>query len=208
MNEPSVEQERRVAAVVEGTVRDRLRVVLGHDMDGHLDLAERAVRDVVAVQVGEQRTVHEGAAVDQTVPNVGQNIPVLEVVIINQESLGIPVIGPELGVAPHAVDLVSDHLSVIHLDQQIKIPLHRVSREEFEEKRFEYHKEMTEDFFASYRVEKVEVYSIKRGDNIWTLSRDEFDVPLWLIRRFNTDIDFNTLMPTQKLKIPIIQKLT
>jgi membrane-bound lytic murein transglycosylase D len=96
----------------------------------------------------------------------------------------------------------------IHLDQQIKIPLHRGSKEDFEEQRFEYHKEMTEDFFASYRVEKVEVYSIKRGDNIWTLSRDEFDVPLWLIRRFNADIDFNTLRPSQKLKIPIIQKLT
>ncbi len=96
----------------------------------------------------------------------------------------------------------------IHLDQKINIPLHRVSKEEFEEKRFEYHKEMTEDFFASYRVEKVEVYSIKRGDNIWNLSRDEFDVPLWLIRRFNSDIDFNALVPEQKLKIPIIQKLT
>ena len=95
----------------------------------------------------------------------------------------------------------------IHLDQQIKIPLHRASKEEFEEKRYEYHKEITEDFFASYRVEKVEVYSIKRGDNIWTLSRDEFDVPLWLIRRFNADIDFNALMPQQKLKVPIIQKL-
>jgi membrane-bound lytic murein transglycosylase D len=96
----------------------------------------------------------------------------------------------------------------IHLDQQIKIPLHRASKEEFEEKRYEYHKEMTEDFFANYRVEKVEVYSIKRGDNIWTLSRDEFDVPLWLIRRYNADIDFNALVPQQKLKVPIIQKLT
>jgi membrane-bound lytic murein transglycosylase D len=96
----------------------------------------------------------------------------------------------------------------IHLDQQIKIPLHRATKEEFEEKRYEYHEEITEDFFASYRVEKVELYSIKRGDNIWTLSRDEFDVPLWLIRRFNSDIDFNALVPHQKLKIPIIQKLT
>lgn len=96
----------------------------------------------------------------------------------------------------------------IHLDQQIKIPLHRATREEFEEKRYEYHKEMTEDFFASYRVEKVEVYTIKRGDNIWTLCREEFDVPLWLIRRFNADIDFSALIPQQKLKIPIIQKLT
>jgi membrane-bound lytic murein transglycosylase D len=95
---------------------------------------------------------------------------------------------------------------MIHLDQQIKIPLHHVSREKFEEKRFEYHEKLSEDFFASYRIEKVEVYSIKRGDNIWTLSRDEFEVPLWLIRRYNAELDFNALVPAQKLFIPIVQK--
>lgn len=97
---------------------------------------------------------------------------------------------------------------VIHLGQRIKIPLHRVGREEFEVKRFEYHEEMSQDFFASYRIEKVEVYYIKRGDNIWSLSRDEFEVPLWLIRRYNGDLNFNELVPSQKLLIPIIQKLT
>ena len=96
--------------------------------------------------------------------------------------------------------------SVIRLDQQIKIPLIRVSKEEFEEKRFEYHQELTEDFFATFRVEKVEVYHIKKGDNIWTLSRDEFEVPLWLIRRYNANLDIHALVPAQKLLIPIIEK--
>lgn len=98
--------------------------------------------------------------------------------------------------------------SIIRLDQQIKIPLHRVTKEEFEEKRFEYHKELTEDFFTSYRVEKVDVYYIKRGDNIWTLSREEFEVPLWLIRRYNTHLDFNALVPTQELLVPVVEKST
>jgi membrane-bound lytic murein transglycosylase D len=97
--------------------------------------------------------------------------------------------------------------SIIHLDQQIKIPLHRATKEEFEEKRFEYHKELTEDFFTSYRVEKVDVYYIKRGDNIWTLSREEFEVPLWLIRRYNTHLDFNALVPTQELLVPVVEKI-
>jgi len=96
----------------------------------------------------------------------------------------------------------------IHLDQQIKIPFHRVSKEEFEEKRFEYHKELSEDFFASYRIEKVAAYYIKRGDNIWTLSRDEFEVPLWLIRRYNSHMDFNMLIPSQKLLIPVVEKIS
>jgi membrane-bound lytic murein transglycosylase D len=95
---------------------------------------------------------------------------------------------------------------VIRLDQQIKIPLHQVSKEEFEEKRFEYHKELSEDFFASYRVEKVKFYYIKKGDTIWDLSLEEFEVPLWLIKKYNVDLDLSALFPSQKLTIPIIEK--
>jgi len=94
----------------------------------------------------------------------------------------------------------------LHLSQQIKIPLDRVTREEFEEKRFEFHQELAEDFFATYRVEKVLTYSVKRGDNIWTLSRQEFEVPLWLIKRYNADVDFSALIPSQKLLIPVVEK--
>jgi membrane-bound lytic murein transglycosylase D len=94
----------------------------------------------------------------------------------------------------------------LQLNQKIKLPLHRVTQDEFVEKRFEYHQELAEDFFASYRVEKVLTYSIKRGDNIWTLSHQEFEVPLWLIKRYNAGVDFSALVPAQKLLIPVIEK--
>ena len=94
----------------------------------------------------------------------------------------------------------------LHLSQQIKIPLHRITQEEFEEKRFEYHQELAEDFFASYRVGKVFTYSIKRGDSIWSLCHQEFEVPLWLIKRYNADVDFNALIPSQQLLIPVVEK--
>jgi membrane-bound lytic murein transglycosylase D len=94
----------------------------------------------------------------------------------------------------------------LQLNQKLKIPLHRVTQDEFVEKRFEYHQELAEDFFASYRVEKVRTYSIKRGDNIWTLSHREFEVPLWLIKRYNAGVDFSSLVPAQTLLIPIIEK--
>jgi len=96
---------------------------------------------------------------------------------------------------------------VIRLDQHIKIPLQQVSKEEFEEKRFEYHKELSEDFFASYRIEKVKFYYIKKGDTIWDLSLAEFEVPLWLIKKYNINLDFSALVPSQKLTIPIIEKI-
>jgi len=93
---------------------------------------------------------------------------------------------------------------MIHLGQPLKIPLDRVAREEFEARRHEYHQELMEDFLASYRIEEVQSYTIKRGDNIWTLSREEFELPLWLIRRYNLGVDLNTLMPSQTLLVPIV----
>jgi membrane-bound lytic murein transglycosylase D len=96
----------------------------------------------------------------------------------------------------------------ILIAQQIKIPLYRVSKEEFEEKRFEFHKELAEDFFASFRVEKVQTYTVKSGDNIWTLSKERFEVPLWLIKKYNAHLDFSTLHPSQELLIPIVEKIT
>jgi membrane-bound lytic murein transglycosylase D len=92
----------------------------------------------------------------------------------------------------------------IRINEAIKIPIDRVTKEEFEEKRFEYHKELAEDFFASYRIEKVQIYKIKKGDNVWTLSKENFEVPLWLIKKFNTHLNFSTLQPSQELRVPII----
>ena len=94
----------------------------------------------------------------------------------------------------------------LHLGQKIKLPLDRSTKEDFEIKRFEYHQKLAENFFASYRVDKVRIYSIKKGDNIWALSRQEFEVPLWLIKHYNGDVDLGALIPSQKLLIPVVEK--
>lgn len=95
---------------------------------------------------------------------------------------------------------------VIHIGQRLKIPLRRTTKEAFEEQRFEYHKELVEDFFATYRVEAVQVYCIKKGDTLWTLANEEFELPLWLIRRYNPDADLATLVPSRNLRIPVVEK--
>jgi peptidoglycan lytic transglycosylase D len=94
----------------------------------------------------------------------------------------------------------------LRISEQIKIPLGKVSMERFEERRYEYHKELVEDFFASYRIGGVQTYRIQKGDNIWQLSQEKFAVPLWLIKLFNTDVDFGALRPAQQLTIPVVEK--
>jgi len=97
---------------------------------------------------------------------------------------------------------------MIHLGQTLRIPLSQVDRQGFEQQRYEYHKEMVEDFFSAYRVENLETYSVQRGDSLWVLSRERFELPVWLIRRYNSAVDLNRLMPSDRLQIPVVEETT
>ncbi len=95
----------------------------------------------------------------------------------------------------------------IRTDQRIKIPIDKVGKEEFETKRYEYHKEMEEDFFSVYRISGVNVYAVNAGDNIWSLCVKEFEIPFWLMRKYNTAQNLNALQPGDKLRVPIVTKI-
>ena len=76
--------------------------------------------------------------------------------------------------------------------------------EGFESKRYEYHKEIEEDFFAFYSVQRLARYSVKSGDNICDLCVNELEVPFWLLKKYNPDIDFHTLTIAQIINYPVI----
>lgn len=95
----------------------------------------------------------------------------------------------------------------IRISEKIKIPLTTISREEFEQRRLEYHKGIEEDFYSSYSVDGAKVYTLKRGESIWYLCYKKFDIPLWLLRKYNSGLDFNSLHPGQEVYIPIPEPL-
>lgn len=96
---------------------------------------------------------------------------------------------------------------MVRINEAIQIPLSKVSKEQFEEKRFEYHKEMQEDFYDSYRVRDIRSYRIKTGDSLWRLCLETFEVPLWLFNKYNPDLDINNLKPAQEILIPIVDEI-
>ena len=90
----------------------------------------------------------------------------------------------------------------IQTDQELIIPLSKVSQGDFEEKRIEYHREIEEDFFAAYQVADFIEYHIQKGDTIWKICYEKLDLPLWLLKKYNESLDFNSLKPNQKLLVP------
>ena len=95
----------------------------------------------------------------------------------------------------------------LRLHQEVKIPLDKISKAQFEEMRYEYHKKIQEDFFSFYKIEAFQIYGLKKGDNIWTLCNDTFDVPVWLIKKYNSDVDFNDLRWSQKIVVPVVKEI-
>ncbi|MCP3873740.1 MAG: transglycosylase SLT domain-containing protein [Desulfobacteraceae bacterium] len=94
----------------------------------------------------------------------------------------------------------------ISIDQKIKISMRKKTIQEFEEQRYEFHKEIEEDFFESFSIQGLDIYEVKNGDSIWSLCLNELEIPVWLLKKYNPDMNFNTLMPSQKIKYPIISK--
>jgi membrane-bound lytic murein transglycosylase D len=95
----------------------------------------------------------------------------------------------------------------LHLHQAIKIPLDDVAAADFESRRYEFHKRLQEDFFAAYRVGEVQRYRVQQGDSYWTLCREKFDLPLWLLKQYNAGVDLAALRIHQPLTIPAIERV-
>ena len=158
----------------------------------------------------DNRSASDSASAAELDPNmVTGNLSIMRVILNDGRPIGIIQVEIEETIGHYAEWLgvragEIRHLNaipygqVIHIGQKLKIPLRRTTKEAFEEQRFEYHKELVEDFFSTYRVEAVQVYCIKKGDTLWTLANEEFELPLWLIRRYNPDNRSHHIGPLSK----------
>lgn len=79
-----------------------------------------------------------------------------------------------------------------------------VSAASFQSAREDYHQQIREDFFARYQVTKTQDYVVKRGENLWSLCYQKFDIPAWLLQETNPKVNLSTLSGGTKIKIPVV----
>lgn len=95
----------------------------------------------------------------------------------------------------------------LHPDEEIRVLLSHVSAKEFEEKRFDFHLETEEDFFNAFKIVGIQTYTVKTGDTVWKICRTKFDLPFWLLKKYNTNLNFSGLRSSQQLTIPIVKTI-
>jgi membrane-bound lytic murein transglycosylase D len=96
----------------------------------------------------------------------------------------------------------------VGIQQNLKLDFSNVGPDAFERVRVEYHRALQEEFFAQWEIEGTSLHRVGPGDSLWTLSRRRFDVPIWLLRQYNPDVNLEALSRGTKLTIPKLRQRT
>jgi membrane-bound lytic murein transglycosylase D len=96
----------------------------------------------------------------------------------------------------------------VQLGQKLKLDYSRVSRENFEQVRRDYHAKLQGEFFAQHRILGTEVYIVRRGDSLWTMTQRFNNLPIWLLRQYNPDTDLSDLRAGTQVLMPRIEVLS
>jgi membrane-bound lytic murein transglycosylase D len=93
----------------------------------------------------------------------------------------------------------------VEVGQRIKLDLSRVDADAFENLRTAYHKEQQDAFFRAHTVTGMREHVVKTGESVWILSLQRYDVPVWLFRQYNPELDLHNIGPGTRLNFPILE---
>jgi membrane-bound lytic murein transglycosylase D len=93
------------------------------------------------------------------------------------------------------------------LGQNLTLDFGRVDAPTFEQKRRAYHQQIQSDFFAAYQIEEIESHVIKPGESLWILAARKYNVPVWLLRQYNPDLDFDRIQAGAVVRFPRLRAI-
>lgn len=91
------------------------------------------------------------------------------------------------------------------IGRRLKLDFSTVSAQLFEERRRDFHQRLQEEFFAGNRIVGTEVHVVRSGESLWVIAQKYQNVPIWLLRQYNPDVDFGDVRPRTQLVMPKVQ---
>jgi membrane-bound lytic murein transglycosylase D len=92
----------------------------------------------------------------------------------------------------------------VEVGKRIKLDFGTVNVEQFESLRTRYHREQQDTFFRSHTITGVTEHEVRRGESVWILSLREYDVPVWLFRQYNPELDLHNVQRGTRLNFPVL----
>jgi membrane-bound lytic murein transglycosylase D len=93
----------------------------------------------------------------------------------------------------------------VEVGQRIKLEFAGVDAAAFENLRMAWHREQQDAFFRNHRISGVTEHVVGKGESVWILSLQQYDVPVWLFRQYNPELDLHNVRPGTKLSFPLLE---
>ena len=91
------------------------------------------------------------------------------------------------------------------MGRTLKVPLDRVSRAEFLERRLSYHRGLKEEFDRKFEVSGTVRHKLAPKENVWVLVTRTYKIPLWLVRGYNPGKDLRRLAAGEEIVFPLVK---
>jgi membrane-bound lytic murein transglycosylase D len=92
----------------------------------------------------------------------------------------------------------------VEVGMRIKLYFSRVNIEQFETLRTRYHRQQQDTFFRAHTITGVTEHVVSRGESVWILSLRTYDVPVWLFRQYNPELDLHNVQRGTRLNFPVL----
>ncbi len=91
--------------------------------------------------------------------------------------------------------------------QRIELDFSAVDVASFEARRQQFQENRQETFFSANRIEGIVEHVIQPGESLWVLSLRTYDVPVWLLRQYNPDMNLDRVTPGTVVKFPRLRSI-
>jgi len=93
------------------------------------------------------------------------------------------------------------------IGHRLKLDFSQVSAERFEARRIAYQQQTQEAFFLANQVTDTLEHVVRSGESLWVLALRRYQVPVWLVRQYNPDLDLDRVMPGTVVKFPELRPI-
>ncbi|MEE8542637.1 MAG: LysM peptidoglycan-binding domain-containing protein [Gammaproteobacteria bacterium] len=93
------------------------------------------------------------------------------------------------------------------IGQRLRINFSLVDRATFEQRRMEYQRRTQEAFFLAYQITDTREHVVQTGESLYLLALRTYQVPVWLLRQFNPDLDLDRVSPGTVVKFPELRAI-
>ncbi|MDH4253674.1 MAG: transglycosylase SLT domain-containing protein [Gammaproteobacteria bacterium] len=92
----------------------------------------------------------------------------------------------------------------VEVGQRIKLDFSSVGADSFEELRSAYHRQQQDAFFRGHRITGVQDHVMENGESVWVLALRRYDVPIWLLRQYNPELDLGRVAIGVTVRFPLL----